>query len=233
MQLTFASYNIHKAVGTDGKRDPDRILTVLRELDADVIALQECDRRFGTRDSVIERAAIDETPWRALPVSRRAASLGWHGNALLVRKQFEAIEAHPVALPMLEPRGAVRGDFAVEGRRLRALGMHLDLSGLRRRDQIRAVLKHLDGCEHGCPVVLMGDFNQWGVGTGAMREFGGGWHSLAPGRSFPSRQPVAHLDRIIVSPEWEVLGMGVHHSALSARASDHLPVWARIRLPNV
>lgn len=47
MQLKFASYNIHKAVGLDARRDPDRIITVLREVDADVIALQECDRRFG------------------------------------------------------------------------------------------------------------------------------------------------------------------------------------------
>ncbi len=231
MQLTFASYNIHKAVGTDGRRDPDRILTVLRELDADVIALQECDRRFGARDSVIERAALDDTPWRALPVARRATSLGWHGNALLVRRTLEPLEAHAVALPMLEPRGAVRGDFAIGGRRLRALGMHLDLSGLRRRDQIRAVLGHLEGCEHACPAVLMGDFNQWGMGTGAMREFGPGWHALAPGRSFPSRQPVAHLDRIIVSREWRVMAAGVHHSALATRASDHLPVWARLELP--
>jgi endonuclease/exonuclease/phosphatase family metal-dependent hydrolase len=231
VQLTFASYNIHKAVGTDGRRDPDRILTVLRELDADVIALQECDRRFGARDSVIDRAALEETAWRAMPVARRPTSLGWHGNALLVRKQFHPIEAHAVALPMLEPRGAVRGDFTVDGRRVRALGMHLDLSGLRRRDQIRAVIKHLDGCEHGCPAVLMGDFNQWGVGTGAMREFGSGWHALAPGRSFPSRQPVAHLDRIIVSGEWKVMATGVHHSAVAARASDHLPVWAKLNLP--
>lgn len=232
MQLTFASYNIHKAVGTDGKRDPDRIVAVLRELDADVIALQECDRRFGARDSVLDRAALDETPWRALPVARRATSLGWHGNALLVRRTYDPIESHPVALPMLEPRGAVRGDFAVDGTRLRAVGMHLDLSGLRRRDQIRAVLKHLDGCGQGAPAVLMGDFNQWGVGTGAMREFIAGWQSLAPGRSFPSRQPVAHLDRIVASSEWKVIAMGVHHSALAARASDHLPVWAKLELPN-
>lgn len=233
MQLTFASYNIHKAVGTDGRRDPDRVLAVLRELDADVIALQECDRRFGGRASVIERAALEETPWRPLPVARRATSLGWHGNALLVRREYHPLESRPVALPMLEPRGAVRGDFSVGGRRLRALGMHLDLSGLRRRDQIRAILKHLDGCEHRCPAVLMGDFNQWGVGTGAMREFGPDWRALAPGRSFPSRQPVAQLDRIVVSSDWNVLASGVHHSALAAQASDHLPVWARLELPTL
>lgn len=230
MRLTFASYNIHKAVGTDGRRDPDRILTVLRELDADVIALQECDRRFGARESVIERAALDDTPWRALPVARRATSLGWHGNALLIRRTFEPIEAQAVALPMLEPRGAVRADFAVEGLRMRAVGMHLDLSGLRRRDQIKAILSHLAGCGEACPAVLMGDFNQWGVRTGAMREFGAGWQPLVPGRSFPSGQPVAPLDRIVLSPDWRVLGSGVHHSALAARASDHLPVWATIEL---
>jgi endonuclease/exonuclease/phosphatase family metal-dependent hydrolase len=232
VQLTFASYNIHKAVGTDGKRDPARILTVLHELDADVIALQECDRRFGERESVIERALLDDSHWRAMAVAKRRSSMGWHGNALLVRRGFEHLEAHPVELPTLEPRGAVRGDFAVDGRRVRALGMHLDLSGLRRREQVRAILRHVDGCEHGCPAVLLGDFNQWGVGTGAMREFAdGGWQTLACGRSFPSRQPVAQLDRIVASSDWRVLGTGVHHSALAAVASDHLPVWATLELP--
>ena len=53
MQLTFASYNIHKAVGLDRRRDPDRIIAVLNELDADVVALQEADRRVGRRESVL------------------------------------------------------------------------------------------------------------------------------------------------------------------------------------
>lgn len=231
MQLVFASYNIHKAVGTDRRRDPDRIIAVLRELDADVIALQECDRRFGSRESVLPRAALDDSPWRPLDVARRPLSLGWHGNAILVRRSFDPIECHPVALPTLEPRGAVRGEFAVEGRKVRVVGMHLDLSGLRRRDQIRAILRDVDGCVDQCPAVLMGDLNQWGLGTGAIREFGAGWTALAPGRSFPSRQPVAHLDRIVVSDGCRVMAQGVHHSALSTQASDHLPVWARIALP--
>ncbi len=231
MQLTFASYNIHKAVGNDGKRDPDRILAVLSELDADVIALQECDRRFGARESVIDRAALDETPWHALPVARRPHSLGWHGNALLVRRRFEALEAHAVDLPRLEPRGAVRGDFLADGVRLRVVGVHLDLSGLRRRDQIRAVVKHVDACGDDCPTVLMGDFNQWGAGTGAMREFVQGWQPLVPGRSFPANNPVAQLDRVVACHRWKVVAHGVHHSALAAQASDHLPVWARLELP--
>ena len=230
MQLTFASYNIHKAVGVDGRRDADRIVTVLREIDADVIALQECDFRFGERESVLPRAMLDETPWHHAPVAKRARSLGWHGNALLVRKGHEIGEAHPLDLPTLQPRGAVRADLLVEGRRLRVFGMHLDLSGLRRRDQIRSVLRHCDECESACPTVLMGDFNQWGRSSGALRELAGSWSALAIGNSFPSRRPIAPLDRIVHSSEWSCHHASVHHSALAAVASDHLPVKATLEL---
>ena len=230
MQLTFASYNIHKAVGVDGRRDPDRIITVLRELHADVIALQECDRRFGERESVLPKAMLDETPWRAAPVAKRARSLGWHGNALLVRRDIEIELARPLDLPMLEPRGAVRADLMVEGERLRVLGAHLDLSGLRRRDQIRAMLRHCGECDMACPTVLVGDFNQWGRANGALREFVGSWTALTIGNSFPSRRPIAPLDRIVHSPGWHCRQVSVHHSALAAVASDHLPVKATLEL---
>jgi len=228
MQLTFASYNIHKAVGVDGRFDPDRIIAVLRELHADVIALQEADRRFGERESVLPKALLDDTPWRAAPVARRPRSLGWHGNALLVRRDIDIEMAEPLPLPTLEPRGAVRADLLVEGRRLRVLGAHLDLSGLRRRDQIRAMLRHCDQCEVACPTVLMGDFNQWG--RGALREFAAPWRALAIGNSFPSRRPLAQLDRIVHSGEWVCGEAAVHHSALAAVASDHLPVRAVLSL---
>ena len=231
MQITFASYNIRKALGTDRRRDPDRIMAVLREIDADVIALQEADRRFGRRESVLPRRILDESPWRAVPLAIRPDSLGWHGNALLVRRGIELAESAIVPLPVLEPRGAVRADLLVEGRRLRVIGMHLDLSGLRRRHQIRSVLAHSDGCTHACPTVMMGDFNEWALHGGCFREFGADrWTVLAPGRSFPSRRPVAQLDRFVTSDHWTVAEAAVHHSALAAQGSDHLPIYARLSL---
>lgn len=230
MQLTFASYNIHKAIGVDGRRDADRIVTVLREIDADVIALQESDYRFGERESVLPKAMLDDTPWRAAPVNKRARSLGWHGNALLVRRDIDIVDADPVDLPMLEPRGAVRADLAIDGQHFRVLGMHLDLSGLRRRDQIRAVLRHCDDCNSSCPTVMMGDFNQWGRTNGILREFTDGWSAPMIGNTFPSRRPLAPLDRIVHSTEWTCRSAAVHHSALAAAASDHLPVKATLEL---
>lgn len=232
MDLTFASYNIHKAVGLDRRRDPDRILTVLHELDADVVALQEADRRFGRRQSVLPLGAIhDHSHYYPVPLTMRPDSIGWHGNVLLLRDGIELLDASIVPLPTLEPRGAIRADFAVDGTRVRALGMHLDLSGLRRRHQVRSILAHLDECDGHCPTVMMGDFNEWSRAAGSLSEFAGGWQVLAPGRSFPSRRPVAQLDRIVASEDWTVRETGVHHSALSARGSDHLPVWAALSLP--
>ena len=230
MQLTFASYNIHKGVGLDRQRDPERILSVLHEIDADIIALQEADRRIGERASVLPRADIDDTRWRVIEVARRPRSIGWHGNALLVRRGIDIVSGEALDLPTIEPRGAACGEIVVEGHSLRVIGTHLDLSGLRRRDQIRSLLGFCNACERNLPTVIMGDFNQWGRQTGAMREFAQGWHIVTPGRSYPSRQPVATLDRIVASTHWNVVSSDVHHTALSTVASDHLPVKAVLSL---
>ena len=231
MKLTFASYNIHKGVGLDRRRDPERILSVLHEIDADIIALQEADRRIGERASVLPRAEIDDTHWRVVEVARRPRSIGWHGNALLVRRGIDIIEGEALALPTLEPRGAACGEIVVEGCRLRVIGTHLDLSGLRRRDQIRSLLRFVEHCPGDLPTVIMGDFNQWGRQTGAMREFADGWQIITPGRSYPSRQPVATLDRIVASRHWNCVAAEVHHTGLAAVASDHLPITAVLELP--
>lgn len=228
MRITVASYNMHKGVGLDRKCDPERILTILREIDADVIALQECDRRFGTRASVIPRAALDDSPWRAVPLAVRPHSLGWHGNAILIRKGIDVRDCSAVPLPMLEPRGAVCADLAIAGKPLRIVGMHLDISGLRRHHQVRSVIGHVTRTPS--PTVLMGDMNDWSRNGRALREFGDGWSMVGTGPSFPARRPVAPLDRIVVSHDLLVANCGVHRSALAAQGSDHLPVWATLTL---
>lgn len=229
MKLTFASYNIHKGVGTDRRCDPERIMAVLRELDADVIALQEADARFGDRASVLPRTVIDDSPWRVVPVARRPRSIGWHGNALLARRSMDVVHSEALELPTLEPRGAVCGDMVQQGAPFRVIGTHLDLSGLRRRDQVRSLLAYLQASNHR-PTVILGDFNQWGHSSGAMSEFGRDWQMIAPGRSYPSRRPIARLDRIVASRHWSVHSAMVHHSALAAVASDHLPIMAQLEI---
>jgi endonuclease/exonuclease/phosphatase family metal-dependent hydrolase len=232
--MKVASYNIHKAIGLDRRRDPERILTILHEIGADIVALQEADRRFGTRSSCLPLAMIDDHGhYRAVRLDTRPDSIGWHGNAFLVARHIDVTEAAVVALPTLEPRGAIRLDAMVRGHCVRVVGMHLDLSGIRRRQQIATILAHLNDCAPPCPTILMGDLNEWSAAGGALRAFAPRYRVLAPGRSFHTRRPVAQLDRIIVSHDLVVDGCGVHHSALASRGSDHLPVWAQLSLPGL
>jgi len=205
-------------------------MAVLREVHADVIALQEADKRIGAREAVLPRALLDESPWQLVPLARRPQSMGWHGNAILVRRDLEIAESHALDMPTIEPRGAACAVIGDGKRTFRVIGTHLDLSGLRRRDQVRSLLGFAS--DHGdMPSVILGDFNQWGQTTGAMREFAKDWGQIAPGPSYPSRRPVARLDRIVHCGGWRCHHSQVHHSALAAVASDHLPVVAELELP--
>ena len=227
--IKLASYNMHKGVGADRRRDPARILAVLREIDADVIALQEADRRFGARAAVIPPHLLEEhSPWKAVPFGMRALSVGWHGNALLVRKEAQILGCEAIHLPTLEPRGAVTCDVRVQGLLLRVVGMHLDLSGLWRRRQAAAIVAHVDSSAQRLPTVLMGDLNEWSAAAGCLRDFARDYFVAQTGPSFHARRPVARLDRILASHDLAVTASGVHASALARQASDHLPIWATV-----
>jgi endonuclease/exonuclease/phosphatase family metal-dependent hydrolase len=228
--ILVASYNMRKAIGSDRRRRPERTLEVLKEVGADVIALQEADRRFGARASAIPPHMIEEhSDYKPVPFETRSGSLGWHGNALLVRKDVEILDRELVHLPSLEPRGAVLAEVLVRGVKLRVVGMHLDLSGLWRRRQAHAILAHLAARDGSAPSVLMGDLNEWSAHGGCLRDFAHHHRFADCGRSFHARRPVAQLDRIMVGDGLEVVESGAHHSATARKASDHLPIWARIK----
>ncbi|KQM85101.1 endonuclease [Sphingomonas sp. Leaf23] len=227
--IKVASYNMRKAIGTDRRRMPERTLEVLREVDADIIALQECDRRLGERAGVIPLNMLDDhSPWKPVPIAIRAQSMGWHGNALLVRKDATISAPRRIEIPALEPRGAVRADVTLNGMTVRVVGMHLDLSGLWRRKQAHAILHDVDGCQPPLPSVLMGDLNEWTPQSGCLRDFGRNHRFAETGPSFHARHPVGRLDRIMVSSGLRVVDSGTHHSAAARKASDHLPIWATL-----
>ncbi len=228
--MLAASYNIRKAVGADLRRRPERILAVLDEIAPDVVVLQEADRRFGDRLSALPPELLEAHGWRAVPFDRRPGSIGWHGNAILVGSRIEIAGQACIEIPALEPRGAVMAELVVEGVRVRVVGMHLDLSGLLRRRQARAVIAALAGAG---PVssILMGDLNEWRLAAGCIADFAVGHHVVPTGPSFPARRPMATLDRIFLSDDLVAHDSGVHRSPLAGTASDHLPAWVRVSIP--
>jgi len=248
--IIVASYNMRKAIGTDRRRDPHRVLEVLQEMHADIVALQEADKRFGGRASAVPHELIDEHGLykpvylgvkhkRPLEKARKHAerllkvdtrNIGWHGNALLVKRDVGVLHCQALQLPTLEPRGAVLAELLLPGDRpVRVVGMHLDLSGLWRRRQMRAILEAIAARPQKMPTVMMGDTNEWRIAGGCLKDLPPGYRIAPTGASFHSRHPMAALDRIIVDGV-RIDAAGVHSSSAARRASDHLPIWARLSL---
>ncbi|MEO7601975.1 MAG: endonuclease/exonuclease/phosphatase family protein [Sphingomicrobium sp.] len=256
--ITVASYNMRKAIGTDRRRNPLRVLEVLGEIDADIVALQEADKRVGTRGAAVPHQMIDDHGfYRAInfnvthrklldhlpdgfidripnhplvaPLKRLDfRNLGWHGNTILVKPHVEVTDYEAIELPNIEPRGAVMAELSVRGVALRVIGMHLDLSGLRRRRQVLKILDHIEQRHRVMPTIVMGDTNEWRLRGKSLAEFDERFEIAKCGLSYHSRKPVAALDRIIVDRRFSILEAGVHSSEAALRASDHLPIWARL-----
>ncbi len=229
--MKVASYNIHKCRGTDGRTRPERILEVVKELGADLIALQEVDKRFGRKDGLLNPEAIrSETGMRLLVQSDLPQGHGWHGNALLVRAEPKSYVRRRLRLPGFEPRGAIVADLNLGEGDFRVIAAHLGLLRRSRLDQASALLKaHRELSP--MPTILMGDFNEWRSQRRSSLSilestFGGG----ASPRSFPSRRPTFALDRILGWPTGFISDLAVHASPLARVASDHLPLTARAEL---
>jgi endonuclease/exonuclease/phosphatase family metal-dependent hydrolase len=229
MRLRLASYNIRKAVGLDWRRDPARTLRVIRSLDADVVALQEVDKRLGPRPAAVPPEAIArETELRAVPLGHSPVSLGWHGNAVLVRRSLEVVGVKCIELPGIEPRGCVMVRLATEAGAFTVVAVHLGLRRRCRRLQFRRILASLRKADaERC--VILGDFNEWSPDRGVeplLPQF----RVVSPGNSFHASQPVAPLDRFAIGARLALVDAGVEDGPAARRASDHLPVWTEVEL---
>ncbi|NKC30532.1 EEP domain-containing protein [Roseomonas sp. BU-1] len=230
--MRVASYNVHKCVGTDRRFDPARIAAVIGELGADLVAVQEADRRFGRRTGLLDVAALErDTGLVPLPVSDLPDGHGWHGNALLVRPGTPA-RIRRLALPGAEPRGALVAELDLPAGRLRVVAAHLGLLRSSRTAQAIAILRALAEDRHPVPTLLLGDLNEWRPGArSSLRAFEPLFGRAGPGTpSFPARMPVLALDRILGWPRGLVHGVRAHESGLARVASDHLPLTAFVRL---
>lgn len=228
-EFRVATWNIRKCIGLDRRRDPHRVARIIAGLEADIVALQEADKRLGQRPAALTAELVeDETGLSVADAGGHEASIGWHGNALLLRHGLQVENRHAIHLPGLEPRGALIFDISGRGMRLRVVGVHLGLLRWSRRAQLATIRSRLDAMEP-LPTVILGDFNEWSPTTGLEPLVGFDVH--APGLSFHAARPVAALDRIAIDPSAELRDAGVVQNRDTRMASDHLPVWAKLRIP--
>ncbi len=225
--LRIATYNIHGTVGADGRPSAARIAGVIRELDADIVALQEVPLGGSFAPNALpvlrEMTGMNAIAGPTLDTPERR-----YGNAILSRLPICATRSLDLSFGTREARGALDVDVETDGpgSGLRVVATHLGLSARERRAQIRALIAAFDTPR--MPVLLMGDLNEWFVWGHALRMLVTHFRAAPAPRTFPARLPVFALDRIWMHPADRLIDVTVHRSTLARAASDHLPLVARI-----
>lgn len=226
--MRVATYNIHAAVGTDRRCRPERIAAVLREVDAELVALQEVDARRCGFDVLPYLAKHAGYPyWSAGTTMKRRG--GDFGNALLSRRPIIESRLIDLSVARYEPRVAI--EAAVEFDTLgpvRVIATHFGLSAAERREQVKRLLEQLRADWRPRPTLLLGDLNEWSIWGKPLKWLHEHFGEAKAPASFPSRWPLLSLDRIWCEPlEWP-RAVRAHRSKLSRVASDHLPIVADI-----
>jgi endonuclease/exonuclease/phosphatase family metal-dependent hydrolase len=232
--LRVVTYNIHRSRGIDRRRRPDRVAAVLRQIQADIIALQEVVGA-GPRgmNQMEEIGAALGMGWVMAP----ARLLRGHqfGNAVLSRFPVTHHAEHDLSWKTCEPRCMQRADIDVAGHTLHLYNVHLGTAILERRyqaERLAAIVadKHIGGAK-----LVLGDFNEWMRGlttkllSSRLKSVDLSTH-LTRRRTYPGFFPILHLDHIYYSGRLEILNVELPRTRLSLVASDHLPLVADVRL---
>ncbi|MEO5764512.1 MAG: endonuclease/exonuclease/phosphatase family protein [Casimicrobiaceae bacterium] len=228
--IRLATWNIHGGVGSDGNYDAQRVIAVLRELRADVVALQEV-ASLAMHGEFLQQLrdalGVDVIAGRTLTRGE-----GDYGNALLTRYPVTRSANIELAVDRREPRNAIDALLAVSGAELRVVSTHLGLRPAERREQVQRILRAIDAAPAGL-TVLMGDINEWFLWGRPLRWLHARFRATPAPSTFPSRRPLFALDRIWVQPVERLRRLDVHRSALARHASDHLPLVAEVSLREV
>lgn len=245
MMLKIATYNIHKGFSLFNRRVVlHELRERLRELDADVVFLQEVQgehahhpARHANYPVEPQHEFIAEDVWQHHIYGKNSVyQAGHHGNAILSR--FPMLHTHNanVSAHRFESRGLLHAEIAAQnGEAIHCLCTHFGLFAQGRRQQAAWLIDYVQ--QHiplDAPLMIAGDFNDWQNQLGDMlaRELAINdvfqQHQGQPARSFPAAFPLLRLDRIYTRG-FTVQQCNVHHGAAWRHISDHAALSAQLQ----
>jgi endonuclease/exonuclease/phosphatase family metal-dependent hydrolase len=232
--LRIATYNIHGCRGIDRRTRPERIARVLREVSADIVALQEVVGPGLHGGGHLEELGASLGMGSVMAPARQVRGHQF-GNAVLSRFPMEHHAQHDLSWRNCWERNMQRVDINVSGRILHVYNVHLGTAILERRHQARRVATIVSDRHVAGPKIVLGDFNEWTRGLTTMllsaklksvnlRDY------LPRRRTYPGLFPLLHLDHIYYAGELDIVGVELFRTRLSLVASDHLPLVADVRI---
>lgn len=226
--IRIATYNIHRAIGRDNQETPERIATVLREMDADLVALQEVGYEAGKPGNVLEYLA-EAMQARVIEGVTLLDERGNYGNAVLTRLPVDRLHLHDISVPGREPRGAIELRLHMNGMKCQIIATHLGLRPGERRQQVERLIALFNGSSANIKI-LLGDLNEWFLWGRPLRSLHRVFGRTPAPPTFPVRWPRLALDRIWVQPLAALEHLQAHKSTASAQASDHYPLVAELNI---
>ena len=237
--LRVATWNIHKGVqglGPARRLEIHNIGHAVEQLDADIVCLQEV-RRMNRRE------ARYFSHWPAQPQADYLAPEGYeavyrtnattrhgeHGNAMLSRWPVLSHQHRDISDHRFEQRGFLHTEVQVVDRVVHVIVVHLGLVPASRLRQTQTLLDYIEGhIPTRAPVLVAGDFNDWGTGLGRRMAASGfaEWREQ-PTPTYPSRLPLNPLDHVYARGLRPV-GAMVPTGRIWQRMSDHLPLVAEL-----
>lgn len=239
MQLRIATYNIHKCRGLDRRVRPARIVEVLREIDADIIALQEVLSLQGALPEKDQARFISEGMGMTCAVGGTRIHKGAvYGNVVLSRLPLLETRNYDISVRGREQRGCMRADISANGGSLlHVFNVHLGTALIERRHQGRKLVNTaiLNNEELRGARIMLGDFNEWTRGL-TTRLLASHLTSadirahLRRSKTYPGVLPFLHLDHIYFDDSLDLERITLHKSRAALVASDHLPLVADFRI---
>ena len=228
-RLRVATYNLHSGVGVDRRFRPQRIIDVIHELSADIVALQEV--LSPVRGVDVHASLREETGLHLVTLTTMPLAGGTFGNALLSRWPILDLAEHGLTVGTREPRGALDATLGRDARELRVIATHLGLRSAERHEQLSRLLEIVRRGPD-LPTVIAGDFNITRARARELRAHAAQLGKQSALATFPSFAPLLPLDRIFALHGAEIVDVAVHRSRKARVASDHLPLVATIDLPD-
>ena len=240
--LRVATYNIHKCRGLDGRVRPERVTEVLREVNADIVALQEvvCVEGKCAQEHQAQYIA-EQLGYHAELGENRRHRGGAYGNLLLSRFPIHQAHNFDISVHGRERRGCLRADVRLQqGHLLHIFNVHLGTSYFERRKQARRIFEHqvMTAAHLSGLKIVLGDFNEWtnGLTTKLLRgHFRTGDLRTHTGRrrTYPGFLPVLNLDHIYYDAQLKLNALTLHKTRTALLASDHLPLVADFSIPAI